>query len=188
MPDGAARSAHAALVDALASSQRLGVLGDRPIADVIDHAGAFVVALTAVSGTVVDLGTGGGVPGLVIAAARPDLRLVLVDRRATRTDHVRRLVRRLGFTDQVEVVTGDVASLRGRGADAAVARGFGAPGATLAAAAAVTRPGGTIVISEPPAPAAQRWPAALLTAAGVAMATSPDPRVAVFRRDVPRGT
>ena len=48
------------------------------------------------SGTVVDLGSGGGVPGLVIARARPDLRLVLVDRRAARTDHLPRLVRRLG--------------------------------------------------------------------------------------------
>jgi 16S rRNA (guanine527-N7)-methyltransferase len=186
LPD--ARSAHAALVDALASSQRLGMLGERPIAEVIDHAGAFVAALTTVTGTVVDLGAGGGVPGLVIAAARPDLRLVLVDRRATRTDHVRRLVRRLGFTDQVEVVTGDVASLRGRGADAAVARGFGSPGVSLAAAAAVTRPGATIVISEPPTPAPARWPAALLMAVGVVSVTSPDPRVAVFRRDVPRGT
>ena len=36
----------------------------------------------------VDLGSGGGVPGLVIARARPDLRLVLVDRRAARTDHL----------------------------------------------------------------------------------------------------
>ena len=100
-----------ALLDALASSQRLGMLGDRPIADVVDHAGAFVAALAASRGTVVDLGTGGGVPGLVIASARPDLRLVLVDRRATRTDHLGRLVRRLGLADRVEVVTADAAAL-----------------------------------------------------------------------------
>ena len=36
----AARDAE--LVAALAESQRLGMLGDRPIADVIEHAGAFV--------------------------------------------------------------------------------------------------------------------------------------------------
>ena len=53
------------------------------------------------AGTVVDLGSGGGVPGLVIARARPDLRVVLVDRRSSRTDHLSRLVRRLGLDDRV---------------------------------------------------------------------------------------
>jgi 16S rRNA (guanine527-N7)-methyltransferase len=175
-----------ALVDALTASQRLGMLGDRPIAEVIDHAGAFVGALTDVRGVVVDLGTGGGVPGLVIALARPDLRLVLVDRRATRTDHVRRLVRRLGLDDRVEVLTADATTLQGLGADGAVARGFGPPAATLAAAAAVIRPGGTIVVSEPPEPDPSRWPATLLRTAGVAALPSADPRVAVFT--VPRET
>ena len=66
--------------------------------------GPSSTALAGVTGTVVDLGSGGGVPGLVIADARPDLRLVLVDRRATRTDHLRRLVGRLGLADRVEVV------------------------------------------------------------------------------------
>jgi 16S rRNA (guanine527-N7)-methyltransferase len=79
-----------ALIDALRASQRLGMLGGRSIYEVVDHASAFVAALADVRGLVVDLGAGGGVPGLVIAAARPDLRLVLVDRRATRTDHLRR--------------------------------------------------------------------------------------------------
>ena len=65
----------AELAAALAESQRLGMLGDRPVAEVIEHAGAFVLALAEVTGTVVDLGSGGGVPGLVIARARPDLRV-----------------------------------------------------------------------------------------------------------------
>ena len=93
------------------------MLGRRSIDEVIDHAGAFVDAVSDVTGVIVDLGAGGGVPGLVIATARPDLRLVLVDRRATRTDHLRRLVGRLGMSDRIEVVTADattLADLRGR--------------------------------------------------------------------------
>ena len=82
--------------------------------DVVEHAAAFVVALEAVTGTVVDLGSGGGVPGLVIATARPDLRLVLVDRRVGRTDHLVRLVRRLGLDDRVTVLTADAEDLAGR--------------------------------------------------------------------------
>jgi 16S rRNA (guanine527-N7)-methyltransferase len=158
------------------------MLGARSIDEVIDHAGAFVAALGDVTGTIVDLGAGGGVPGLVIATARPDLRLLLVDRRATRSDHLRRLVRRLGIEGRVEVVTAEAANLGALAADGAVARGFGPPMTTLAAAATVVRPGGTIVVSEPPVADPARWPTALLGASGVVQLVSPDARVAVFRR------
>jgi 16S rRNA (guanine527-N7)-methyltransferase len=171
-----------ALGDALASSQRLGLLGARPIAEVVDHALAFVVALAGVTGTVVDLGTGGGVPGLVIAAARPDLRLLLVDRKVSRTDHVSRLVRRLGWLERVTVLTADAADLvLDEPSDASVARGFGPPEVTLGVAARLVRPGGLVVISEPPG-GGVRWTAGLLADAGVAAVVSPDRRVATFRR------
>lgn len=170
------------MAEALTLSQQLGMLGARPVDEVIEHAQAFVVALADVTGRVIDLGTGGGVPGLVIAAERPDLRLVLVDRRATRTDHVRRLVRRLGWEERVEVVTADARSLPRATADAVVARGFAAPTATLTAAAPLLRPDGLLVVSEPPAEADDRWPAAALQRAGLTARSSPDRRVAVFVR------
>ena len=47
----------------------------------VAHADAFAAALPS-SAAVVDLGSGGGLPGLVIAVRRPDLRLTLVERRA----------------------------------------------------------------------------------------------------------
>jgi 16S rRNA (guanine527-N7)-methyltransferase len=170
-----------ALRDALLSSQRLGLLGARPIDEVIDHARAFVAALADVAGTVTDLGTGGGVPGLVIAAARPDLELLLLDRKVSRTDHVRRLVRRLGWHERITVLTADAAGLVvARPADAVVARGFGPPAATLRIGARLVRPGGLIVVSEPPDD--RRWSTELLDDAGVDMEPSPDPRVATFRR------
>ena len=52
-----------ALHEALGDSQRLGLLGARPVVDVIEHARGFVTALDGVDGEVVDLGAGGGVPG-----------------------------------------------------------------------------------------------------------------------------
>jgi 16S rRNA (guanine527-N7)-methyltransferase len=154
------------------------MLGRRPVPEVIEHASGFVLALQDVVGTVVDLGSGGGVPGLVIARARPDLRLVLVDRRAARADHVMRLVRRLGLQDQVEVLVADARHLHlDAPADAVVARGFGAPMTTLTAAVRLVRPGGVIVVSEPPDEPGDRWTA---LPPQVAPAPSPDHRVAVF--------
>ena len=50
------------------------------------------VASTRTCHTVLDLGAGGGVPGLVIAHDLPDLHVTLLDRRAKRTDFLERVV------------------------------------------------------------------------------------------------
>ena len=83
--------------EVLTTAQRVGTLGDRPIPEVMEHAQAFVAALVDVTGTVIDIGTGAGVPGLVIAQERPDLTLVLADRRATRMDALQMGVSGLGW-------------------------------------------------------------------------------------------
>ena len=135
------------------------MLGGAPIAGVIEHSELFVAALTEVSGTVVDLGSGGGVPGLVIAWRRPDLDVVLVDRRATRTDHLRRLVTRLGMVGRVTVMTSEsraLPRLLDHPVDAVVARGFGSPLAIVRAAAPILAIDGLLVVSEPPGDA-DRW-------------------------------
>ncbi|CAN5833223.1 hypothetical protein BH24ACT5_BH24ACT5_08300 [soil metagenome] len=145
------------LIRALSESQRFGMLGARPIPDVIAHSESFVDALIDVHGVVIDLGTGGGVPGLVIAARRPDLQLVLVDRRQTRTDHVQRLAMRLGC-HRVTVWTGDATqATQYRGmADAVVSRGFGPPNDLLAAAGPLLTAGGVLIVSNPPT-VSDRW-------------------------------
>ena len=42
-----------------------------------------------------DIGSGGGLPGLVIAHDRPDVHVTLIDRREKRTDLLQRQVTRL---------------------------------------------------------------------------------------------
>lgn len=173
-----------ALARALTESRRLGFLGARPIDEVIEHARAFVVALDALpaGGRVIDLGSGGGVPGLVIAHDRPDLRMVLLDRRTKRTDFLLRVVRRLDWSDRVEVIAGEASALiavESESFDAVVARGFGPPLSTLATAVRLARPQGVIVISEPPS--GDRWNLESIDALGTERLAGSGP-VAVFHR------
>ncbi len=151
------------VVSVLQDAQRLGFLGSRPIEEVVTHARGFVRALVEHGPveTVLDLGAGGGTPGLVIALDLPTVRLTLLDRRAKRTDFLERVVRRLGWQERVSVVCTDVAAFEPATLfDAVVARGFGPPEFTLTAAARLVRPGRPIVISEPPGD--DRWDDELL--------------------------
>jgi 16S rRNA (guanine527-N7)-methyltransferase len=160
------------LVEVLERAQTEGALGTWPISEVIAHARAFVAGLSPETRTVLDLGSGAGVPGLVIALDLPHVRLTMVDRRDKRVDALRRAVVRLGWSDRVEVVSADAETLAAdptwRGSqDAVVARGFGPPELTLRIAARLTRFGGLVVISEPPAEHPSRWDSALCAACGV---------------------
>ena len=146
----------------LSEAQRIGALGPRPIDEVIEHARAFLAALPDGPLNVVDLGTGAGLPGLVIGEARPDIRLTLVDRRAKRTDALERAIHALGWTDRARVVCGDVEKLakdpfwQGH-FDAVVSRGFGPHETTLRLSAILTRPHGVVVLTEPPEGSPNRW-------------------------------
>lgn len=161
------------------------MLGRAPIIDVIEHSAAFLAPLTGVTGTVVDLGSGGGVPGLVIAWMRPDLSIVLVDRRATRTDHLQRLVHRLHRSDHVTVVTTEATALPGLLGDrveAVVARSFGPPAALLRAAGPILADDGIIAVSAPPLGTTDRWPNDLAERLGFHRVASNN-RVVVLRKN-----
>lgn len=164
--------------DVLLQAQQRGTLGDRPIDDVIAHARQFLDALPADAHRIIDVGTGAGVPGLVIAEARPDLELTLVDRRQTRMDALTAAVTSLGWSDRVTVLAVDVADLarndahRGR-YDVAVSRGFGPPEVTARAARPFLKNGGSLIVSEPPEFDPSRWPESLCQQAGFEPPTYP---------------
>ncbi|MGH9272284.1 MAG: RsmG family class I SAM-dependent methyltransferase [Ilumatobacteraceae bacterium] len=171
------------MLEALRSSQRLGSLGDRSVEEIVGHAQAFVDALRPVVGQILDLGSGGGVPGLVIAWRRPDVTMILVERRQSRADHLHRLVRRLGLADRVAVAAVDGRQLTSASADGVVARSFGAPAMIAELAGRLLRSGGRLVVSEPPHPDPQRWSPEVLRRAGLSPVAADDPRVFVATRD-----
>jgi 16S rRNA (guanine527-N7)-methyltransferase len=69
--------------------------------------------------TVCDVGSGAGLPGLVVAIARPDLQITLVEPLLRRTTFLEEAVAALGL-DQVEVVRGRADALHGQRRFAAV--------------------------------------------------------------------
>jgi 16S rRNA (guanine527-N7)-methyltransferase len=175
----------------LREAQRVGALSARPVEDVIAHAAQFATALPDRVREVVDLGSGAGVPGLVVAVLRPDLRCTLVDRRASRTDALVRAVRALEVGDRVTVTCADVADLVRDPAwvgrfDAAMSRGLGPPVQTLRWSRALVGAGGAVLVSEPPAGTPDRWDPVQVRAFGL---RGPDRigGVAVFHVEHPAG-
>ena len=114
-----------------------------------------------------DLGSGGGLPGLVVAIYRPDLDLTLVEARQRACRFLREAVASLDLA-RVTVVEARAEDAARRPAlretfDAVVARSFGPPAVTAECAVGFLRPGGRLVVSEPPGagapePTAARWP------------------------------
>ncbi len=149
------------LHDALGEAQRIGMLGPSSLEIVIQRSLGFVRQLPDDTRTVIDLGSGGGDPGLVIVASCLDVTVTLVDRRAKRTDLLARLVGRLGLVQRAEVIEADVADLPSRYPnrrwDAVSSRGFGSPSYTAIHAAPLVHPGGVLLVSEPPDSIGDRW-------------------------------
>lgn len=67
---------------------------------------AAVGELISPSATVVDVGSGAGLPGIVLAVARPDISVILVEPLARRTAFLDEAVAALGLDSQVTVVRG----------------------------------------------------------------------------------
>ncbi|MBW3668113.1 MAG: class I SAM-dependent methyltransferase [Actinobacteria bacterium] len=155
----------------LERSRAVGFLGPGPVDDHIAHAVGFAEAVGEPPGGVVDLGSGGGVPGLVLAQQWTDTRFVLLDSNERRTDFLRSAVVGLGWAGRVEVVraraevAGRDDTLRGW-FDVVVSRSFGPPPVTAECAAPLLRPDGLLVVSEPP-DGEQRWPEAGMALVGL---------------------
>ena len=97
------------------------------------------------AGRVLDLGTGGGLPGVPLAIARADAQFTLVDRSERKTRFVARAVRELGI-DNVTVCCGDVSGLTLEPFDAVVSRAVTSPARLWAMAEPRLARGGIVVV------------------------------------------
>lgn len=128
----------------------LDLMSDRGLADLgrlLEDAERYVQVVRSQlrgGGTVVDVGSGAGLPGMVLAVRLESCRVVLCERRRKRAAFLTLASAQLQL-ENVEVVEGDVASLEGLGADVVVAQGVGRIAQVVRMTRSVARPGATWV-------------------------------------------
>ena len=161
------------LHEVLSQARELGFLGPGPVDGHIEHAAGFLQAVgSPPPARAVDLGSGGGVPGLALAIAWPDTAMCLLESNDRRARFLAGAVRTLDLERRVVVAHARAEELgrdpewRGR-ADVVVARSFGPPAVTAECAAPLLDLGGRLVVSEPPTDEELRWPAQALTTLGL---------------------
>lgn len=205
-PDGPTgpvdREATAAVQALLEEARERGFLGPRDVEVQLRHAVAMAVVAERVAGRVAgpeagggpaswcDLGSGGGVPGLVLAARWPAGRGLLVEASARRARFLSTAVRGLGAEARVAVAHGRGETLahdsRYREAWAVVtARSFARPAVTAEIGTGFVAQGGAILVSEPPSGEADRWDDEGLAAFGLTLeelARAESATVAVLRK------
>jgi 16S rRNA (guanine527-N7)-methyltransferase len=165
------------LLGVLAGAQDRGLVGPGPLETHIDHSRAWAGALGAPPERFLDLGSGGGLPGLVLALEWPGTRATLLDSRQLSVAWMLEAAERLGLGDRVDAIC-ERAEAAGRDPELrevfplVVARGFAAPAVTAECGAAFVAPSGRLSVSEPPGSDPARWPAAELASLGLGPVTT----------------
>jgi 16S rRNA (guanine527-N7)-methyltransferase len=150
--DGGARALAELATRLLGWSRRINLTGARDAATLLDahfaDALALMPDLADVRGRLVDVGSGGGLPGLVLAVLRPDLEIVLLEPIAKKHAFLRSAARALGLA-RVEARRERLEAWRAspafRLADAAVSRATFPLGEWLALGLSLVRPGGRVL-------------------------------------------
>jgi 16S rRNA (guanine527-N7)-methyltransferase len=143
-------------------ARRRGFLGPGPAANQLWRSLAFAAMPPGAPPPelAVDLGSGGGIPGLVLALHWPESRWALLESNHRRADWLASAALALGVSARAQVVN-ERAELVGRGslryqADLVTARGFAGPAATAECGAPLLHPGGRLLVADPPA-GTGRW-------------------------------
>lgn len=148
--DAGQRRSLDALVDALAHEPRAPTAIRDPLAVVERHIADSLVGVEVdelrTAGSIADIGSGAGLPGVPLATALPAARVSLVESLARKCAFLSELVRAEGLSN-VEVVNSRVEQwVAGRGSqDAVLARAVASPAVVLEYAAPLLRIGGVLV-------------------------------------------
>ncbi|MFT4122998.1 MAG: 16S rRNA (guanine(527)-N(7))-methyltransferase RsmG [Microbacteriaceae bacterium] len=136
------------LADLAGRGEELGLIGPQELPRLwtrhVLNSALLAPLLTA--GRIGDLGSGAGLPGIPLAIARPDARLVLIEPIQRRADWLRAETERLGL-DNVEVLRSRAEDLRLEAPlDQLTARAVSALRTLLPLTAGLVRPGGQLLL------------------------------------------
>jgi 16S rRNA (guanine527-N7)-methyltransferase len=112
----------------------------------------FLHVIPRTVGSLVDIGSGAGFPGVPMKIVRPEIRTLLVESKQRRASFLKTAVRELGLSD-MEVLSDRVLTApddRRKRFDAAVARCAGNADRTIRLAMEFVRAGGPVVLAGPP--------------------------------------
>jgi 16S rRNA (guanine527-N7)-methyltransferase len=125
-----------------------GFLGPREVDRIWDrHIAncAVVEELIPANSKVFDVGSGAGLPGLVLAIVRPDITIGLIEPLMRRSEFLKEVVADLGITEQVRVIRGRAEELKGQTAPVVTARAVAPLGKLLTWSLPLTSKGGVIL-------------------------------------------
>ena len=150
---------------------RHDLIGDPEPAVHLRNTEAFA-ALIGPGERILDLGSGAGLPGLLLARIRPDLTVTLLEASARRCRFLEEW--RLELAPAVDVIHGRAELVarepaHRRAYDCVTARSFGRPAVTAECGVGFLRMGGRLLVSEPPAAADDRWPQSGLSELGLSL-------------------
>lgn len=184
------------VAEVLQRGQDLGIIGGRELEVHLAHAQRFVAAWgdDPAPSHIADLGSGAGLPGLVLAEHWPDAHVLLIEVRKLRAEFLVDGVAALEWDpervevapDRAEVVA--QASERRESFDLVTARSFGPPALVAECAAPLLRIGGRLLVSEPPeSTLADRWPEEPLRPLGLRATSIADGpgRIAIITKNAP---
>lgn len=142
-------------------AQQRGWIGGSGVDEHIEHSLGFAAVPSGVPSVAVDLGSGGGVPGLVLAAVWPQCQWTLVESSLPRAAFLELHSAHLGWSNRVAVRHTTAQALANDKeyrdkADLVTARSFTKFPALIQAAAPLLRPSGHLVVSASPTPTP--WP------------------------------
>ena len=183
------------LDEVLGDAQDLGFFSPQPIARQRELAEGLVPRVRALVGEgprTLDLGAGGGLPGLVLARSLPAMTLTMLDANGRRCAFLREAVQRLELANANVLegrAEGLVTEARREAFDLVVARGFGPPAATAECASPYLKVGGYLLVTEPPeaGETARRWSSEGLADLGLGPAEllAGSPAAVAMRKDSP---
>lgn len=94
---------------------------------------------------IVDIGSGAGLPGLVLAIVRPDIKVTLIEPLQRRCDFLNEVIADIKIADRVNVVRGRAQDSKGINADVVTARAVAPLAKLLTWALPLTKKGGEVL-------------------------------------------